>query len=136
MKIELGDLNYLAMTVAVAANFALGMAWYTILANPWMAGAGLTKEQVRKSQSPVPYAATAITAFISAWAIAILLDNMAAPGVAEGIAAGLLIGVGIGATLIVTHYLWAMRGWKLIAIDASHTVTGVTLTALILGAWR
>ncbi|MQG77483.1 MAG: DUF1761 domain-containing protein [SAR202 cluster bacterium] len=46
MELELSNINYLAVVVAVLINMVGGAAWYGILANPWMAEVGLHKEEL------------------------------------------------------------------------------------------
>ena len=46
MELELSNINYLAVVVAVLINMVGGAAWYGILANPWMAEVGLHEEEL------------------------------------------------------------------------------------------
>ncbi len=47
MTIEFGDLNWLAIVVVAVAGYALWGAWYGVLATPWMAEVGLTRERIK-----------------------------------------------------------------------------------------
>ena len=50
MNIDFGDINYLAVLVALVISFVMGAAWYGILANPWMKEVGLTREYAATPQ--------------------------------------------------------------------------------------
>ena len=44
-------INYLAVLIAAAAGFGVGMPWYMAFAKPWMAANGLTKEKMAECQA-------------------------------------------------------------------------------------
>ncbi len=50
-NIDFGDLNYLAILVAVVFNQLLGALWYGTFAKPWMAETGMTQENI-EGQAP------------------------------------------------------------------------------------
>ena len=45
MDLDLGNINYIAVVVAIVINMALGAAWYSplLFAKPWMAANDLTE---------------------------------------------------------------------------------------------
>ena len=51
---DLGSLNYWAILVAVVFNQALGAAWYSGLAKPWMAEVGLTADDMEAMKGTPP----------------------------------------------------------------------------------
>ena len=46
--------NHLAVVVAAVLFFALGAVWYTILADPWLAGIGKTVDQLARDGGGKP----------------------------------------------------------------------------------
>ena len=127
--------NHLAILVAVVAVQALGFAWYTILAEPWMAGWGLDSEAVAEPKV-APFAASLIGSILGAYTISWLIGRT---GLASGMAGarlGLLLGLGLLAPLLVTHSLFGGVGASAIRIDAANAVVSATLIGWILGAWR
>lgn len=50
-------INYLAVVLAAVLYWLLGAMWFTVFANPWLAGIGKTMEQLKQQNgnSPMPY---------------------------------------------------------------------------------
>ncbi len=80
MDIEFGDINYLAVPVPLVISFAMGVAWYGILADPWMKEVGLTRKNVAAHKARVcfSYLTRAVIWLIAAGALAVIV-HLAGP---------------------------------------------------------
>ena len=117
--------------VAAAAAYGFGAAWYMTLAKPWMAGAGLTEEQVN-SGSKAPYAIS----FVMLLVVAGMMRHIFALGGIDTLGKGLMSGLGLGlfivAPWIVTNYAYSMRSKHLTLIDCGYAVGGCTVIGIVL----
>ena len=98
MNIDLGSLNYLAIIVGIIINQALGAAWYSALGKPWMAGVGLTMEDLEAMKGTArqwyPYVVAAVSALVFTLGLALVIQGMGAEGVVDGLILGLLAAIG------------------------------------------
>ena len=137
MDIDLGDLNWLAVVVVAIAAYALGAGWYGVLANPWMAATGLTREIIksRKSESMRAYGLAAAAAFGAALAMAVVVQAANADGLMEGLVLGLVVGVGLVGLTTAAGYAFEFRPLKLYLINAGYSVAQVAIGGMILATW-
>ena len=63
------DINWLAIVLATVASMALGMAWYTILGNQWMAALGKTREELMPDgkASSMPFVIAGVCQLVMAY---------------------------------------------------------------------
>ena len=73
-------INYLAVLIAAAAGWGMGMPWYMAFANPWMAANGLTKETIAERQSKpggsLPFIFAFAACIVMAWVLAGLIGHL------------------------------------------------------------
>ena len=116
---------------AALASYVFGGIWYAALAKPWMAGAGVTEEQVT-SGSKAPYAIS----FVMLLVVAGMMRHIFALGGIDTLGKGLMSGLGLGifivAPWIVTNYAYSMRPRQLTLIDCGYAVGGCTVIGLML----
>ena len=138
MSIDLGALNWLAVIVASLAGYALGAAYYTVLAKPWMAAAKFTPEMLEERKSAVKraYSTAGLGSLVSAIMLAIIVQAVGAANAVEGLLTGLIVGVVVTAAGQIANYAFEHRGFKLYVIDAGYPMLQMLVGGAILGAWQ
>ena len=128
----------LAVVIAAVVHFGLGTAWFTLFAKPWMAGLGMTPEQLqaaRQNITPLPYFAALICSLVMACAIAWILSTTANPGVLKGLLTGIAVGIIVAAAML-TEYGFERRPYMFALIAAGYPFVGSMLMGTIIGAFR
>lgn len=116
---------------AALASWLFGAVWYTMMAGPWMAAAGLSEDKIDR-KNPVPY----VVSFVAAVVVAGMMRHVIAVSGLSGIASVGMIGLGLGIFIvtpwIVTNYLFAQRPMMLTIIDGVYATAGCTIMAIVL----
>ena len=137
MNIDLGDINYLAVVVAVVVNMIGGAAWYGILAKPWMAEVGLTKEKIDADRPGMirGYILAVIASVVIALTLAVLVQTTGAEDI-DGLTVGAIAGIGLVATTLGTVAAFEKRSLRLYAMNAGYPVVMFALIGALLGYWQ
>ena len=127
-------MGFIAVLVAAAGAYAFGAFWYMYNAKPWMAAAGISKEQIEggAGKNPGPYIISAIMVILVAGMMRHIFGMAAIDTVAKGFLAGLGLGAFIVAPWIVTNYAYSMRPRALTLIDGAYAIIGCTIIGTIL----
>ena len=137
MSVDLGGINYLAVVAAVIVQFAGGAAWYGLLAKPWLAAVGKTKEEVQAGGAPWgDYVLALAGAAIGMLGLAVLVQATGASGPVDGLVLGLIAGVGFVATIKAVQYRFEGRPMKLYLINTGYPVAVLAIGGVILGVWQ
>ena len=137
MSIDIGDINYLAVVVAMIVQFAGGAAWYGILANPWLEAIGKTKEEIRERRDAwKAYVIALIATVVTMFALAVVVEAAGADELLDGLILGLIAGIAFVATAMAAQYSFEGRPLKLYAINASYPVVVLAIAGAILGVWQ
>ena len=139
-NIDLSELNYIAIVVAVVINMAGGAAWYGILGKQWMAAAGLTREDMEAmrgtSRMWYPYVIAVISSLVFALVLAVIIQGLLADEVLEGLLLGLLAGIGFVATSNAAGYSFEGRSLRLYLINTGYPVVMYAIVGVLLSAWQ
>ena len=127
--------NYLAVAACILVNMGLGMTWYSIFANAWMSGHGITMEMVEKNASATPYIATAVAAVVSGLILSHLFQRMNITGWMEGAKTGALIGL-LPFVSTVASYLFSQKSLGLGVLDGGYMLVLYTLYGALIGGWQ
>ncbi len=139
MELNLADIKYIAVIVAVVVNMVAGGLWYSplLFAKPWMAANGFTEEQIKAQGSATRgYIVSIIASIVIAFAIALFVQAASADTAVDGLLLGLAAGVGFVATTSAANYIFESRPLKLYLINAGYPVVSFTLIGLLIGAWQ
>ena len=137
MEIDLGNINYLAVVVAVIINMIGGAAWYGILANPWMAEVGLTREQIDADRAGMirGYIIAVVASILIALTLALFVEITGAKGM-DGLVLGVVAGIGFVATTIGSIAAFEKRSLKLYLMNAGYPVIMFAIIGALLGYWQ
>ena len=136
---DLGSLNYWAILVAVLFNQALGAAWYSALAKPWMAEVGLNPEDMEAMRGTprqwYPYMLAAVGGVVFTLVLGLLAQGLRADSAGEGLGLGLLAAVGFIFTSNTINYAFEGRSLKLFAINSGYPLISYSVIGILLSIW-
>jgi hypothetical protein len=134
-------INYLAVLIAAAAGWGMGVPWYMTFANPWMAANGLTKESIAERQGKpggsLPFVYAFAACIIMAWVLAGLIGHLGTDQVTirNGIISGLFCWLGFVATTILVNTSFTGRSLTLVAIDGGYWLVVLVVMGAVIGAF-
>lgn len=130
------DINVLALIVAVAVSQVLGFLWYgPLFGKAWMAASGKTREEMGGGAGAA-YAVGMIAAAISAVTLALVLNLVDNPDMADGLTTGALLGVGVAAASTVTAGAFQETNSTVTWLYVGYQVVMFLAMGAILGGWR
>ena len=136
---DLGSLNYWAILVAVVFNQALGAAWYSTLAKPWMAEVGLSTDDMEAmkgtSRQWYPYVLAVVSGIVFTLVLALLAQGLGADSAGEGLGLGLLAAVGFIFTSNAINYAFEGRSLRLFAINGGYPLISYSVIGILLAVW-
>jgi hypothetical protein len=131
-------INYLAVLIAAVAGWLAGAAWYMLLARPWMAATGMTKDQMEECRKGpgafLPFVYAFLANVVIAWVLAGLLGHLGPVTLRSGVISGLFCWAGFVFTTMLVNNRFAMRSPKLLVIDGGYWLVVLVLSGAIIGA--
>ena len=129
------DVNWLAILVSIVANMIIGAVWYSVLAEPWMAGVGLTRQQIDENQGVGAYGIATLNSFFMAFGLANVLAWAGAATLVEGLLVSLFVWVGFTGFTFATTHAFEFRSSKLWLINSLVYLVGLLVMGAILTLW-
>lgn len=130
--------NYLAILVAAIANFLFEAVWYSFFLKSWENGIDRTHEWLRDN-SPNPgfqYATAIVSAAVMAGAISWVTQKTGRQTWWRGIQVGAILWFGLELTSLSTEYVFEVRPWSLLGINAGFWLIGMMLMGAVVGGWK
>lgn len=127
------SVEFLGIFLSGAAAFAVGAVWYGLLAEPWMAAVGRSRQEIQADKSPLPFVIAFASAVLAMAVMGVLMRLAGLSGPLHGAMLGLALGALIAAPWLVLHYAFAGRPKQLWWIDGLHSVAALTVGGLVLG---
>jgi uncharacterized protein DUF1761 len=136
----LGNLNYMAVTVAAIASFLFGGVWYHAFSRQWMDAVGMTPDKMPRDRGAIGlYVLAFVAQLIMAWMLAGILLHMSAGGLPTTVRTG-VISAGflwfgfVMTTMVVNHAFHGARH-MLTVIEGGHWLGVLLIQGAILGWW-
>ena len=130
--------NYIAVLIAAVVAWIAGAAWYMSLSKPWQAAVGMTAEKMQQNKSNpyawVPFVLVFLGHVAMAFTLAGILGHFGSVTLKDGIITGALCWFGFVLTTILANNAFAMRPYRLTAIDAGHYLVVLAIMGAIIGA--
>ena len=130
--------NYLAVLIAGVAGWLAGAAWYMSLGKYWLAALGITPERMAEAKTRpyawLPFVLVFIGNLIMAWTLAGILGHFGMVNVKDGVITGALCWFGFVFISMLANNAFAMRSYRLTAIDGGHYLIVLILMGAIIGA--
>jgi Protein of unknown function (DUF1761) len=131
-------INYLAVLIAAVAGWLAGAAWYMLLARPWMAATGMTKDQMEECRKGpgafLPFVYAFLANVVIAWVLAGLVGHLGPVTLRSGVISGLFCWAGFVFTTMLVNNRFALRSPKLLVIDGGYWLVVLVLSGAIVGA--
>ncbi len=126
--------RHLAALPAAVAFWILGVAWYSMLATPWLAGIGKTADQIPQS-TPLPYVIGFGAILAMCYTLSWLIGRLGMRSLAGGATLGAIVALGFCGAMLALDYGFEGRTVKLWLINAGYALVGLTLAGAIIGIW-
>ncbi len=130
--------NWWADIAAAIACFGFEAAWYSLFLKQWLSGTGRTMEELMKTGvNPLWQYATALVAqLVMAMAISCVVQLTGPQTAWRGMRVATALWMGFVITVFATEYVFEVRPWSLLAINAGFWFLGMNLMGAIVGAWK
>lgn len=129
-------INHIAVAVCAVMSLVIGGLWWSplLFAKAWQMEAGLSDEQLAKSNPAKTFGLTFIIALLMSYNLAFFL---AAPGTTWqwGLAVGLLTSIWVAGMFMVIA-LFEQRSLKYMLINCGYIVVYFAVIGFVLGIWR
>jgi len=130
----LGSVNWIAIVVATVASMALGLVWYMVLANQWMAAINKTREQIMANNSATPYILAALMQLIMAYSLALFIPRlMGATTISNGLIVAFHAWLGFVITSMIINHRYQGSKWSLTLIDGGYLLGVLLVQGLVIG---
>ena len=130
--------NYVAILVAALAGFLLEAGWYSSFYTIWLEGVGRTEDWLRQN-SPnraLQFATALVCTAVVAGTLSWVIQRTGRQTFLRGIMVGAALGVGFVVPIFGLEYIFEVRTWGLLAVNAGFWVAGMMLMGAIVGAWK
>jgi Protein of unknown function (DUF1761) len=130
--------NFVAILVAAIVNFLLEAAWYSGFYTTWLKGIDRTDEWL-KLNSPnraLQFATALVASAVIAGVLSFIVQYSGPQTLLRGIKSGLLMWLGFVLTTWATEYVFEVRPFSLLLVNAGFWLVGMVLMGGIVGAWR
>jgi hypothetical protein len=130
--------NYLAILVAAVACFLLEAGWYSIFLQPWLSGIGRTSQWLTSSgvNPALQFAVALASEAVIAAAISCLIQLTGPQTLLRGIKVAALLWLGFMLPALSLEYVFEVRPWSLLGINAGFWLVGMILMGAIVGGWK
>jgi hypothetical protein len=130
--------NYWADIVAAIACFVLEAVWYSVFYQSWLNGIGRTQEWAGSTKSLFPFqCATALAAgLVMAAAISCVTQLTGPQTMYRGMRVATALWMGFVITVWATEYVFEVRPWSLLFINAGFWFLGMNIMGAIVGGWK
>jgi len=134
------DINWLAVVLAAIASMVLGMGWYTVLGNQWMAALGKTREDIMPDGkgSPKPFIIAGACQLIMAYFLALLTPAIMSTSAADiqildAVNVGAHMWFGFMLTGMVLNHAYQSQKLSLTIIDGGYMLGIMVVQGVVLG---
>jgi hypothetical protein len=124
--------NYLAIAACAVVNMLLGMTWYGVFDDAWMAGHGLTMAEIEANASATPYIIAVVMALSSSFVMDLIFRRMGVSGWQDGAKTGAAFGFFVLMTFLMS-YGFSQKPFSLSLLDGGFGFALFTLFGAIIG---
>jgi hypothetical protein len=128
-------IHWPAIILSAVLYMALGMAWYTLWAEPWMRFTGITDAQAEAGPAML-YLLSFIGSIIYSLTLNWLLLRVGAKGFSDGAKFGLIIGMVFCFITVMNENGYMLKPLGLGLINGLYPVLALSLMGGLLAAWR
>jgi hypothetical protein len=130
-------MNYWAVLMAAVAAWMLGALWYSLLAKPWMAAAGVANASMQQNiGSPrafLPFVIAFLAALVMAWVLAGIMGHLGQLTIKNGVISGAFCWLGFTIPAMTANYTFGQRRPLLLLIDGGYWLAALVVMGAIIG---
>jgi hypothetical protein len=134
-------INYLAVIIAAVIGWLAGALYYGVLANPWVAAHGKTKEAFKAEQAAhkgtvhawLPFALAFLAELVMAYVLAGTVGHLGSVTIRSAVISGLFVWAGFMATTMLVNNAFGGRKYILTLIDAGHWLAVIVVMGVVIG---
>ncbi len=130
--------NYLAILVAAVACFLLEAGWYSIFLQPWLNGIGRTSQWLSSSgvNPALQFAVALASEVLIAASISCLTQFTGPQTMMRGVTIAAMLWFCFVLPTLSIEYVFEVRPWSLLGINAGFLLIGMVLMGAIVGGWK
>jgi hypothetical protein len=130
--------NYLAILIAAIACFLFEAAWYSFFLQSWVDGIGRTMTWLMNTgvNPALQYGTALVSAAVIATAISCVTQLTGPQTALRGVKVAALLWLSFVLTTFLTEYVFEVRTWSLLGINAGFWLLGMMLMGAIVGGWK
>lgn len=130
------SVNWWAVIAATVVNMVLGSLWYSrmLFGTAWMKLSGVDPQKATAGRNRA-YFLMLVTAFITAFLLAVFVGTIGAATAMEGALIGFLLWLGFVATTMSASVLFEGRPVALYAINASYHLVAFVFMGWLFAMW-
>jgi hypothetical protein len=128
--------NLWAVLVCVVLGQVIPALWYSAFSDTWMSLNGFTAEEVKGSNSPVPYLASIVSTSFTAYLMGWIFTKIPVRSSLTGFITGLIFGLVFVLGETIVKDMFSMKPLMLSLINGGVSVIVYAVTGAILGVWR
>jgi hypothetical protein len=135
---DFSSINWLSVTLAAIAGYAIGAVYYTVLGKPWMKAARIDPTTMKMRYSP--FIISFIAELIMAIVLYFVLDDITFAGtfseefdLKSSLTWSFIFWLGFSAMVITVNQRYEGFGWDLTIIDCVHWLLVLLAMGAIIG---
>lgn len=134
MSLDFAGVNWLAVVIAAVAGIIVGFVWYAppVFGRRWAQASGIELPGPGQIQ-PMTYIGGIVTAAVTAYILAVLIDGLGAATLADGAIVGAVVWVGFVATWLAGGVFFERRSTEWWAINAGQAIVSLVVMGAIIG---
>lgn len=129
-------MNHLAILVSVIVQQIIGMTWYGIFGEKWVASLGKSMEEFHNNPDPTPYIVGIISSVALAHGTSYLFRLLKVETLGAGIKFSFFFFAFFVLFTTATHTYFAHLSKITLSIDMGHTLLCFLSTGAILAVWK
>jgi hypothetical protein len=144
MEVEMADSqskvrqNYFAILVAAIVCFLFEAAWYSFFLQSWLSGIGRTNQWLTSSGAnpAFQFAVALIAEALIAASISCLTQFTGPQTMMRGVTVAAMLWFCFVLPTLSIEYVFEVRPWSLLGINAGFLLIGMILMGAIVGGWK
>lgn len=134
---HLGNVNWVAVFVALLPSFVIGSVWYAppVFGKYWMKASGLKQKDLEQVSFVQSLAITTVMNLIMLTGLAVLMSALVFDTALQGAVLGALVSLGFAATSRGVHMAFETRPLGLLLLNSAYDVLYLAIAGAIIGAF-
>lgn len=134
MSLDFGGVNWIAVVVAAVVGIVIGFIWYAppVFGRRWARVSGVELPQPGEVQ-PMTYVGAVVTALVTAYVLAVLIEGLGAASLADGAIVGAVAWLGFVATYLASGMFFERRSTEWWVINAGQALVSLVVMGALIG---